>query len=152
MKKSRMMNLLTKNRELITYIIFGLLTTLVNWVVYSLLVELLSLPLTASNAIAWFSAVLFAFVTNKIYVFNSKSRKLSLILREATTFFCSRLLSGVIEVFLPTLLFSVGLNQSLLGIKGFASKLAVSVIVIVLNYVTSKFIVFNTKMKGNPND
>ena len=152
MKKSRMMNLLTKNRELITYIIFGLLTTLVNWVVYSLLVELLSLPLTASNAIAWFAAVLFAFITNKIYVFNSKSRKLSLILREATTFFCSRLLSGIIEVFLPTLLFSVGLNQSLLGIKGFASKLAVSVIVIVLNYVTSKFIVFNTKMKGNPND
>jgi len=108
--------------------------------------------LTASNAIAWFSAVLFAFVTNKIYVFNSKSRKLSLILREAVKFFCSRLLSGVIEVFLPTLLFSVGLNQSLLGIKGFASKLAVSVIVIVLNYVTSKFIVFNTKTKGIPND
>ncbi len=145
MKESRIMSLLRKNKELIAYIVFGLLTTLVNWLVYSLLVEFLVLPITASNAIAWFAAVLFAFVTNKMYVFNSKSKNIALVLREAATFLCSRLISGVIEVFLPTFLFSVGLNQSIFGIKGFASKITVSVIVIIINYITSKFIVFNTK-------
>ncbi len=152
MKESRLTILLKRNRELITYIIFGLLATFLNWIVYSLLVELATLSITASNAIAWFVAVLFAFMTNKVFVFNSRSKNTSLILREAVTFFCSRFISGIIEVLLPTFLYSLGLNQSIFGIKGFAAKIAVSLIVVLLNYVTSKFLVFTSKTKGNTDD
>ncbi len=152
MLKNRIIKLIEKNKELITYIIFGFLSTLVNWLVYSVLVELKAFSMTASNAMAWVAAVLFAFVTNKIFVFRSKSKNTALILREVITFFCSRFASGLIEIFLPTFLFSIGLNQSIFGIMGFASKIAVSVIVVILNYITSKFLVFKSKEKGNSYD
>ena len=134
-----------KHKQIILYMVYGTATTIVNWVVYTVLVEALNLGMTVSNAIAWVLAVLFAFVTNKLFVFESHRLDFRALLSEAASFFCSRAISGVIDVFAPSLLYKIGVTFSFLGIKGFGAKLIVSVIVIVLNYLFSKFIVFRRK-------
>lgn len=155
--------LFVKYKEIILYIIFGVLTTLVNWAVYAVTIPAFSAAFNGeavmftifggdvtfdtfaiflANVIAWIAGVAFAFVTNKIWVFESKSWKPRVALKELWLFVTARLITGVMEWFFPSLLFSIGLNQSLFGIKGFIAKIIVSVIVIILNYVFSKLIIF----------
>lgn len=140
--------LFKKYREQIMYLVFGVATTLVNWVVYAIMQKLFHAEMTLSNAVAWVISVLFAYVTNKLFVFESKSWKPNVVAREAATFVGARALTGVFDTFFPTLLFKLGLNQPILGIEGFAAKLAAAVVVIVLNYVFSKLIVFRKSKKG----
>ncbi len=137
--------LFQKYREIIMYLIFGVSTTLVNWIVYTLLVSIAKTDVTLANGIAWFAAVIFAYITNKLYVFESKSWKVSVLLHEIISFFGARIASGVFEIFLPALLMKIGLDQAIFGIEGFAAKLVVSVLVIVLNYIFSKLFVFKNK-------
>lgn len=140
-----MIDLIKKYKEIILYVIFGAATTAINWIVYTVCIKVFSIEMTLSNALAWIIAVLFAFVTNKIFVFESKDKSLGTILKEGVSFFGSRVATGVLEIFLPTLLFKIGLDQSFLGIDGFWAKAFVSVLVIILNYVFSKLIVFRKK-------
>lgn len=137
-----------KSQEIITYIVFGVLTTLVNWCIYVCCVGFARIDMTLSNLLAWCGAILFAFVTNKLIVFKSHDLTVKNILKEALFFFFARTLSGVVEIILPTILFTIGLTYSFLGITGFWAKAIVSIVVIILNYVFSKKIVFNTKEKG----
>ena len=138
MKKIK--RLLLKYKEVIMYLIFGVATTLVNWVVYSLL-------MTISNAIAWFTAVVFAYITNKLFVFESKSWNVAGVWKEVVKFFGARIATGVIEIGGLPLLYYIGVKQSLFGVEGFVAKILVSVIVVILNYVFSKIFVFNKKDK-----
>ncbi|MBR6651475.1 MAG: GtrA family protein [Clostridia bacterium] len=137
--------LFQKYREIIMYLIFGVSTTLVNWIVYTVLVSMLNAGVTLSNGIAWFAAVSFAYITNKLYVFESKSWKASVLIREVLSFFGARIASGVFEIFLPAFLMKIGLDQAIFGIEGFAAKIVVSILVIVLNYIFSKLFVFKSK-------
>ncbi|MBO5213239.1 MAG: GtrA family protein [Clostridia bacterium] len=132
-----------KHREVISYFTYGALTSLVNVVLYAAFVPLVGI--TASNAIAWFGAVVFAFVTNKLFVFGSKKWRSKNTLKEAGKFLGARIFSGVLEIVLPTVLFCIGLDYDLFGIEGFLTKIIVSVIVIVLNYVLSKTLIFRKK-------
>ena len=134
-----------KHRELIAYLFFGVTTTLVNWCIYSLLHTLFSVDMTLSNAFAWLGAVIYAFITNKLFVFESRSFQSRQVLKEAIAFFASRGLSGLVEIFLPTLLFALGLKGALFGIDGGIAKALVSILIIVMNYVLSKFLVFRKK-------
>ena len=131
-----------KYKQAIMYIIFGAFTTLVNFSVYTVLVILLQADITLSNGIAWFVAVAFAFFTNKLFVFESKSFNFKVFAKEMFSFFIARALSGVIEITLPTLLFNIGFDFGFLGIKGFWAKAVVSIIVILLNYIFSKLYIF----------
>ncbi len=137
-----MKKLFEKYREIIMYLIFGVLTTLVSLLSYSLFVSLLSLSITAASALSWVISVTFAFVTNKLFVFLSRSREKKTVLKELVSFFLARGISGVVEIFLPELLFKVGLSFSLFGVKGLFAKIIVNVIVIILNYIFSKLWVF----------
>ncbi len=137
-----MKKLFLKYKEIIMYVVFGGLTTLVSLLSYSLFAEGFLLSITLSSALSWVIAVSFAFVTNKIFVFESKSFKPAVFLREAISFLAARLFSGVIEIFLPEILFNIGLDFELFGVKGLLSKLVVNIIVIILNYILSKLIVF----------
>lgn len=137
-------DLFNKYREIIMYLIFGVSTTAVNWIVYTVLVAVFHLEITLSNAVAWVCAVLFAFVTNKLFVFRSDASGLA-VFREAAAFFGARIFSGLFEVFLPTLLISLGVDGKLFGIDGFIAKLIVSVLIIIMNYVLSKLLVFRKK-------
>ena len=117
MKKIK--ELFIKYKEIIMYLIFGVATTGVNWVVYSLLMKAVlvhapgsdDVKMTVSNVIAWIAAVIFAFITNKLWVFESKSWVPKVAAREFVSFVVSRLATGVIEWFGPLLLFKIGLDQ-----------------------------------------
>lgn len=136
---------LEKYRELIVYFITGVLTTLVNWAVYALCVETFGWSVAVSNAIAWGAAVLFAYVTNKLWVFRSYSWNLRFVIREAFLFVSARILTGIFEIVSVPLLVGLGLNQPFFGVKGMWAKILVSAIVMVLNYVFSKLIVFRSR-------
>lgn len=135
------LQLIKKYRHILLYLFFGVTTTAVNWCIYAVSHDLLGM--TAANAVAWLGAVVYAFVTNKLFVFESKSVQVKVWLTEGAKFFASRVFSGVVEVLLPTGLFALGLDQSLFGLEGGIAKALVSLVVIVMNYVLSKFLVFS---------
>lgn len=137
--------LFEKYKQIIFYLFFGVTTTVVNWVIYALLSRVMGADMTLANAVAWFGAVLYAFVTNKVFVFESRSMEKKLVLREGVKFFLSRALSGAFEILLPTALFAIGVRRSLFGLDGGIAKALVSIIVIVMNFVLSKFLVFTKK-------
>ena len=93
-----MSELLQKSKPIILYGIFGILTTLVNVAVYYLFYERVGLSNLTSTVVAWFFVVLFAFVTNKIFVFDSKSWKYQMVVSDVLKFFGCRLGNGCIEV------------------------------------------------------
>ena len=165
---SKIKALLVKYKEIIMYIIFGVLTTLVNWVVYTVLIKIFGSAVEneeilftlfgrniskeifyifIANFVAWVAGVVFAFVTNKIWVFESKSWRFGLVMKELWLFVLARLITGVMEWFGVPLLWAIGLDQDLFGIDGFLAKIIVSVIVVILNYVFSKLIIFRNKDK-----
>lgn len=129
--------LFQKNKEVILYLVFGVLTTVVNYVVYALCRELLRLPLLLANSIAWVLAVLFAFATNRKYVFSSKNDS---ILKELGLFVGARVLS-----FLLFDQLTLYIMVQFLGINEYIAKLIANVFVIVFNYVASKLVIFKQK-------
>lgn len=103
-----------KYKEIITYIIFGVLTTLVSWGTYNVFVGAVKMPVWLGNALSWICAVTFAYVTNKLWVFESKSWNIKLVVKEIISFFGSRALTGVLfEILGPTLLAKVGFDNLL---------------------------------------
>ena len=125
-----------KYKDLIPYCFFGVLTTLINWAVYKLFYDGLGVPNVPSTVAAWVLAVAFAFITNKLWVFNSKSFEKEVVLREATAFFSARLLTGLLDVL--TMWISVDLMDG----NSDLWKLISNVIVIILNYIASKLLIF----------
>lgn len=125
------------NKEVINYIIVGILTTLVNLLSYTLLYKILKIDVTVSNIISVSISILFAYITNRIYVFHSKETGFNNILIEMSKFCGARVSTMIIEVG------GVFLLHNLLGIHPMISKLFTQVIVIVGNYFISKFLVFN---------
>lgn len=140
--KDKLITLLKKHWEVISYLFFGGCTTLVSWVTYALFVGTLAMPLMAGKILSWICAVTFAFVTNKLWVFRSEAMDGWTLLREAAEFFGSRVATGVVEVLGLPLLMKLGLDQTLFGVEGFVANVVISVVVIVLNYIVSKFLVF----------
>lgn len=134
--------LLRKYREILLYLIFGGLTTLVNyaalWLFYDLL-RIRILDALGANALAWVVAVLFAFVTNKLYVFESRATDRATLARESASFFISRLITLGVESAV------IYIGVSLLEGNLWIVKIAASVLVVVLNYVFSKLIIFRRK-------
>lgn len=134
-----MKSLLNKYRDIIIYLIFGVLTTVVNYIVYFALFNYLSFSAAVSNIIAWVFAVLFAFATNKPFVFNSRDWSKEVVLPEFVKFIGCRFGSVLAE----TVLLYVFVDW--LNFNGNVWKLLLSIMVVVLNYVFSKFIVFKGK-------
>ncbi len=126
--------------EVIRYLVMGGLTTVVSWGTYALFAKNLGMGITASNILSWVCAVIFAYLTNKVWVFHSYSWKIGFVLREVALFISARLMTGVIEMAGVPLLVKAGLNQKLFGVKGMLAKVAVSILVVILNYVFSKLI------------
>lgn len=123
------------NRETISYVIFGILTTIVNFISYDGLYRLIKSNLTA-NWMAWVIAVTFAYLVNKWSVFRSRSNSLMDELAKMVKFYGARLLSlGVEQLGLYILV-------ERLGIYRWLGKGALSIIVIILNYIFSKLYIF----------
>ena len=134
-----MKQLFVKYRELILYVFFGGLTTLVNWGLYWLLANPLGVPYLWATAIAQIASILFAYVTNRKYVFRSKASGTAAVAREAAAFFGARLLSGILDVAF------MWLTADLLHWNDKIMKLVSNVFVMVFNYVASKLVIFRKK-------
>lgn len=128
--------LVEKYWDIVTYLIFGVLTTVVNYLVYLPIYNLLGASAAVSNAIAWVAAVAFAFLTNKPFVFKSHDWSAKTVLPELRKFVGCRVASGVLETLI--LLLAV----DILGWNGNIWKIITSVLVVILNYVASKLLVF----------
>ncbi len=119
------------------YAVFGVLTTAVNIAVYYLTYNLIGMANVSSTMIAWIIAVAFAFITNKMWVFDSVSFDWKILAHEIPTFFCSRLITGFLDVAIMFIAVDVMTWNSMIW------KIISNVIVIILNYVASRFIIFN---------
>ncbi len=128
--------LLKRYKDIIMYGIFGLMTTAVNVGVYYLCFNILSLSNVVSTVSAWFMSVLFAFVTNKIWVFESRSFKAGVLIREMLSFFSCRLLTGALDL----LIMYAAVDY--MGWNALLWKVISNIIVIVLNYIAGKVLIF----------
>ena len=133
----KILNIYNQFKEQILYIVFGVLTTAINIIAFFACSRLINLGLIPSNIIAWILSV--SFVTNKIYVFNSKNYNFSVVLRELIDFVISRGATGILDLGLMYLFVSV------IGIEDMISKIVINIIVIILNYILSKLYVFKNK-------
>ncbi len=139
-------NLLTRYRQMILYLIFGGLTTVVDWGLSFLLyyfwgdaIEATAWLVHGANVIAWAAAVLFAFVTNRIWVFQSLKKGFLPILGELVSFAGGRVLTLLLQEAMFVIFFDI------LGINAYVVKIVAAVLVIILNYVISKLFVFRKK-------
>ena len=132
---SKAVEFLKKERELILYGIFGVGSTVINIAVFHLCGRW-GVALIPSNIIAWFFAFAFAFITNKAIVFQSKGWRNRAALREFASFLAVRLFTLVLDTVLMVVLVEWLLVDRLL------SKIVVNLVVILVNYVVSKFFIF----------
>ncbi len=131
-----MKELIKKYKSIISYLFFGVCTTLVNIVVYYLCAHSVGMTTVISTVIAWIASVLFAFITNKLYVFESKSFEKKLLLREGISFFGCRLATGILDLVI------MYISVDLLDMQDIFMKILSNVLVIVLNYICSKLVIF----------
>ena len=133
-----------KYSEVISYLFFGVLTTLINLATFWILSTVFNLETIAATVAAWIIAVTFAFITNKIWVFKSKTKTNQETTKEAIMFVIARLITLGIEVILMWLMVD-NLKQNKL-----IWKLLCNVITVILNYLFSKLIVFKEKKTKEP--
>ena len=134
--KKILINLIQKYKSLISYGIFGVLTTVVNIMAYNLCYYKFEISNTFSNVIAWIMAVSFAYFTNKIWVFESKSWRWRIIKKEIAAFVSCRLATGILD---PIIMY---VCVDIMGMQAMIMKFASNVLVVILNYVFSKLIIF----------
>ena len=126
------------NKEVISYFIFGVLTTLVDWVSYLMLRQPAGYKM--ATILSQFFAILFDYVTNKIFVFENHDFHFRHLLREAVSFFACRLFTAVFTyVAMVVMVDGLGIRQDIL------CKVVVSAISLILNYVFSKLVIFRKK-------
>ena len=128
--------LILKYWDILSYLFFGGLTTLVNFLVYFPCYNYLGLSATASNVIAWAVAVAFAYLTNKPFVFRSHDWSWKTVGLELAKFVGCRIGSGLLETA------AIFLTVDILGWNGNLMKVILAVVVVILNYVASKLLVF----------
>lgn len=130
------MKKLKLTKELVLYVVFGALTTVVSFVSYYACNTVLGIHYLASNIVSWILAVLFAYITNKLFVFESKGLSRKELLREFFAFIAARLVSlGMEELGLWLMIGVLHWNENI-------AKLIMQVVVVIANYVFSKLFIF----------
>ena len=132
----KIIDLVKKHWDIVSYLFFGVLTTVVNYIVYLPCYNLLSFSAAISNMIAWIAAVAFAYLTNKPFVFRSHDWSAKTVIPELSKFVGARIASGVLETGI------IFLTVDFLRWNGNVMKLVTSVLVVIINYVASKLLVF----------
>lgn len=135
----RLKSLIRDHWDIISYLFFGVATTIVNYLIYLPCYNLLGLSSAVSNSIAWVFAVAFAYLTNKPFVFKSMDWSAATVIPELTKFVSCRIASGAAETVILLLCVDI------LGWNGNIMKLITNVLVIIMNYVGSKLLVFRQK-------
>lgn len=125
------------NKEIILYLIFGVLTTLVDAIIFYIANYTLNIHYVISTCLAWIFAVLFAYITNKIFVFSAIQNKQN-IFKEMFSFFSLRLLSLLLSIVFMVIMVNI------MNINEFLSKILVNVLVVIANYFFSKIFIFKS--------
>ena len=132
----KLRNFINKHWDILSYLFFGGLTTVVSFATYTLFYHYAGLSAAVSNVISWVAAVAFAYLTNKPFVFKSNDWSLKTVLPELGKFVGCRVGSGLLETGL------LALTVDILGWNGIGMKILASVLVVILNYIGSKWLVF----------
>ena len=135
----KLKEMMEKYKDIVPYAIFGILTTSINIVVYLFFAHILKKEVMLSTLAAWFLSVLFAYVTNRKWVFHSGVLTFSNIIREAVAFFICRLATGIADILIMFIFVNIFHFNDLF------IKIISNIAVIILNYVASKWIIFNHK-------
>ena len=133
------LGLMKKHKSFIAYGVFGVFTTIVNIVTYNICYNNLGISNTISNIAAWILAVTFAYLTNKVWVFDSKSWKWEVLRREVPAFISCRLATGILDIVIMFICVDI------MGLHALLMKVISNVLVIILNYVFSKLVIFKKK-------
>jgi putative flippase GtrA len=134
-----------KYKETIMYVVFGALTTIVNLIVYFFCRLLLDSSPLYSNILAWLISVIFAFITNKIYVFKAHSKEIKAIVREFLAFVSCRIFSGVMDTTIIIMFIQ------LLHYNDLLIKILSNILVLVTNYIFSKYFIFRKRIPTTSN-
>ena len=127
-------------KEIVNYLVFGGLATLVNFISYYIFARVIGIDEVISSGLSWLCSVIFAYITNKIFVFESETKSKRQLLKECVSFFLARIISGI--------LCDIGtfaLMVRVFNINDIFSKIVTQVMVVIVNYIFSKFIVFRKK-------
>lgn len=136
---NKIKQIIDKHKEAISYLFFGGCTVLVNVIIYYISAHIFLLSTVTSSVIAWFVAVVFAYITNKLWVFKSKSWSKSTILSEIPSFFTCRVITGLMDIAIMFIFVDK------LYFNDMIVKIISNIIVIILNYLASKFVIFKKK-------
>lgn len=120
------------NRETITYLLFGIITTLINIAIYKFCTYI-NINYLIANIISWIISVLFAYITNRYFVFQKKD---NINLKELFSFISSRIFTGILD------LIFMFISVSILCLNDFLMKIISNIIVIIINYILSKTLIF----------
>ena len=131
--------LVVRYKAFLVYVIFGVFTTVVNIVTYNICYNSLEISNTLSNIAAWILAVTFAYLTNKVWVFGSVSWRWEVLKKEIPTFISCRLATGVLDIVIMYICVDI------MGWHALLMKIISNVLVIILNYVFSKLVIFKKK-------
>ena len=132
----KIMELMKKYKQMILYLLFGGLTTAANIVAYWLMAHIVHAGTTVSTVVAWAAAVLFAYATNRKWVFESKESSAAGVIKEMASFFACRMLTGALDVAIMYVFVDV------LCFNDMLIKIVSNLLVIILNYIASKLFVF----------
>lgn len=138
--KEKIIELYKKYKEIIVYLVFGVLSTVVNFVSYFIFARIIGIDEVVSSGLSWFCAVIFAYITNKLFVFDSKTTTPKELIKEAVTFISCRIVSGI---FCDVGTFAVMVK--VLRINDMIAKAITQVMVVIVNYIFSKVIIFKKR-------
>lgn len=128
-----------KYKDVILYLIFGIGTTIVNVLVFWMFAYLTDTGTMASTVIAWIAAVIFAYLTNRKWVFRSEVREIGGVIREIVAFFSCRFMTGIVDILI------MWIFAEMAGLSSVIVKAASNILVIILNYIASKLVIFRRK-------
>lgn len=138
---SKLLQLLKERKGGILYIVFGVLTTLINWITYYVFFDICRFSNVIATIFAWLFAIVFAFITNKIWVFESKTFETKRLVKEAASFLAVRAATGLLDVVI------MFVSVDLLNSNAYVWKILSNVVIIISNYALSKLIVFKKEKR-----
>lgn len=125
-----------KYKEVILYLVFGGLTTLVNIVSYAVFARAMHMGTVTSTTMAWLISVVFAYVTNKVFVFESKTDTFAMLVKECVSFLGCRLATGIMDIAI------MYVSVDMMHFNDIVMKIISNVFVVILNYIFSKLFIF----------
>jgi len=131
-----MIKFIHKNKKVILYLLFGVMTTAINIIAYNLCYYCFNISNNISNIVAWILSVLFAYITNKKWVFESQIFNFRIVVKELFSFLGCRFITGLLDIVI------MYISVDILKLTPWIFKIISNLIVIILNYIASKLIVF----------